>query len=111
MTMIMITIQYFIMWIARDDYGLWLFVNKPTKAIFNGDKYFIKRDNIRYSIDSNLFPEITFENSPREVEFKFSATGADRGRRDSIIRGLKRLEEDYMLSYEEEVEWLNKLVK
>ena len=77
------------MWIARDNYGLWLFVNKPTKTIINGDKYFIKRDNIRYSIDSNLFPEITFENSPQEVEFKFSATGADRGHRDSIIRGLK----------------------
>lgn len=99
------------MWIARDDYGLWLFVNKPTKTILNGDKYFFKRDNIRYSIDSNLFPEITFENSPREIEFKFSATGSDRGRRDSIVRGLKQLEEDYMLSYEEEIEWLNKLVK
>ncbi len=58
------------MYIARDDYGLWLFVNKPVKTIFNGDKYFIKRDNIRYSIDSNLFPEVTFENSPQEVEFK-----------------------------------------
>ena len=58
------------MWIARDDYGLWLFVNKPVKTILNGDKYFFKRDNIRYSIDSNLFPEITFENSPKEVEFE-----------------------------------------
>lgn len=66
----MIIIQYFTMWIARDDYGLWLFVNKPTKAIVNGDKYFIKRDNIRYSIDSNLFPEITFENSPKKVKFE-----------------------------------------
>ena len=99
------------MWIARDNYGLWLFVNKPTKTIINGDKYFIKRDNIRYSIDSNLFPEITFENSPREIEFAFLATGADRGHRDSIVRGLKQLEKDYMLSYEEEIEWLNQLVK
>lgn len=70
MTIIMIIIQCFIMWIARDDYGLWLFVNKPTKTILNGDKYFIKRDNIRYSIDSNLFPEITFENSPKKVKFE-----------------------------------------
>ena len=99
------------MWIARDDYGLWLFVYKPIKTIINGDKYFFKRDNIRYSIDSNLFPEITFENSPREIEFTFSATGADRGRRDSIVRGLKQLEKDYMLSYEEEIKWLNQLVK
>ena len=105
-----IIIQYFTMWIARDNYGLWLFVNKPVKTIINGDKYFFKRDNIWYSIDSNLFPEITFENSPRKVEFKFSATGVDKGRCDSIVRGLKQLEEDYMLSYEEEIEWLNKLV-
>mgnify|MGYP006329835427 CR=1 FL=1 len=58
------------MWVARDDYGLWLFLNEPVKTIINGDKYFIKRDNIRYSIDSNLFPEITFENSPRKVKFE-----------------------------------------
>lgn len=58
------------MWIARDDYGLWLFVNKPVKTILYGDKYFIKRDNTRYSIDSNLFPEITFENSPKQIKFE-----------------------------------------
>ena len=58
------------MWIARDDYGLWLFTNEPVKTIINGDKYFFKRDNTRYSIDSKLFPEITFENSPKEVKFE-----------------------------------------
>lgn len=58
------------MWIARDDYGLWLFTNEPVKTIINGDKYFFKRDNTRYSIDFNLFPEITFENSPKEVKFE-----------------------------------------
>ena len=58
------------LWIARDDYGLWLFINKPVKTLINRDKYFIKRDNIIYHIDSKLFPEVTFENSPQEVEFK-----------------------------------------
>lgn len=57
-------------WIARDSYGLWLFVNKPTKTIINGDKYFVKHGNFRYSIDSKLFPEVTFENSSQEVELK-----------------------------------------
>ena len=57
-------------WVARDDYGLWFFVNKPTKTIINGDKYFVKHGNVRYSIDSKLFPELTFENSPQEVELK-----------------------------------------
>lgn len=57
-------------WIGRDDYGLWLFIDKPTKAIINGDKYFVKHGNVRYSIDSSLFSEVTFENSPQEVYIK-----------------------------------------
>ena len=56
------------LWVGRDSYGLSLFVDKPTKNIFNGDKYF--RGNVKYSIDSKLFPEITFENSPQEIEIK-----------------------------------------
>lgn len=58
------------MWIARDSYGLWLFVYKPVKCITNGDKYFSRQNNIRYLIDSSLFPEIIFENSPKEIELK-----------------------------------------
>ena len=57
------------LWIARDDYGLWLFDLPPIKRNRNGDKYFIWK-NIRYSIDSKLFPEITFENSPMQIELK-----------------------------------------
>lgn len=56
------------LWIARDSYGLWLFAHKPIKCITNGDKYFSRQNNIRYSIDSFLFPEITFENSPKKIE-------------------------------------------
>ena len=57
-------------WIARDDYGLWLFRRKPTKYISNGDKCFNKSGNTRYSIDSQLFPGITFDNSPQKIELK-----------------------------------------
>lgn len=57
-------------WIARDSYGLWLFIQKPTKYLSNGDKCFNKSGNIRYLIDSQLFPEITFENSPQQIELK-----------------------------------------
>lgn len=57
-------------WIARDSYGLWLFIQKPTKYLSNGDKCFSKFNNIRYLIDSQLFPEITFENSPQQIEIK-----------------------------------------
>lgn len=59
------------LWIARDSYGLWLFSNKPIKTMCNGDKYFYRDKNTRYLIDSELFPEVTFENSPHQVEIKF----------------------------------------
>ena len=52
-------------WIARDSYGLWLFRRKPTKYLSNGDKCFNKSGNTRYLIDSQIFPEITFDNSPQ----------------------------------------------
>ena len=58
------------LWIARDSYGLWLFRRKPTKYISNGDNCFNKAGNTRYSIDSQLYPEITFENSPQLVEIQ-----------------------------------------
>ena len=61
------------LWIGRDSYGLWLFSQKPTKYIYNGDKCFgniDNTDNTRYLIDKKLFPEIAFENSPQEVELK-----------------------------------------
>lgn len=58
------------LWIARDSYGLWLFKGKPIKYISNGDKCFNKSGNTRYLIDSQLFPGVTFENSPQEIELK-----------------------------------------
>ena len=55
------------LWIARDQNGdLFLYPIKPDRyvtenyAFFNGDDW--------YNIDSDLFPEVTFENSPMEVE-------------------------------------------
>lgn len=98
------------MWIARDkdDGSLFLYDNMPKKF----EEYWdVQRGYTAIELDSSLFPEVTFENSPKKMELKFATTGADRGRRDSIIRGLKQLEKDYVTSYEEEIEWLNKLVK
>ena len=57
------------MWIARDQNGdLFLYPIKPDRYVteyyvfFNGDDW--------WNIDSDLFPEVTFENSPQEVELK-----------------------------------------
>lgn len=58
-------------WIARDEDGyLSLFRDKPI--IFNS-KW---RNGYAYGthcfrLPSGLFPEVTFENSPQEVELKF----------------------------------------
>lgn len=53
------------LWIARDSNdGLYLHFTEPQ-----GDDYwFISERFIR--IDSFLFPEVTFENSPQQVEVK-----------------------------------------
>ena len=57
------------LWIARDQNGdLFLYPIKPDRYVtecyvfFNGDDW--------WNIDSDLFPEVTFENSPMEVELK-----------------------------------------
>ena len=57
------------LWIARDmDGALTLFEDKPYKnQIMPG--LFESYSN-EYLIDSELFPEITFENSPQQVELK-----------------------------------------
>ena len=53
------------LWIARDKYGLWLMDSEPY--IIN---YTFTCDGNIYRIDWNLFTEITFKNSPQEVELK-----------------------------------------
>lgn len=56
------------LWIARDNDGhLFLYETKPERcsenfAPINGYGY--------WSIDDDLFPEVTFENSPREIILK-----------------------------------------
>lgn len=52
-------------WIARDKYGLWLLETQPY---INNDMFTC--DGSIYRIDSDLFSEVTFENSPQEVEIK-----------------------------------------
>jgi len=58
------------LWIARDSYGLWLFDNKPEKVIINGDKCCKTTIGNRYTLDDELFSEVTFENSPMLAEIE-----------------------------------------
>lgn len=56
------------LWIARDlDGDLWLYNRKPVKKSWGG---FIPIDDDCdiMPIDNDLYPEVTYENSPKEVE-------------------------------------------
>ena len=55
------------LWIARDKDSdeLYLYKQKPT--LTNGCFFY---DNDSWEIDEENFPEVTFENSPQEVELK-----------------------------------------
>lgn len=58
------------MWIARDAIGtLWLYEKKPQKlqTIFLGGA-----QNESMQLFGYAFPEVTFENSPMEVELKLT---------------------------------------
>ena len=60
------------MWIARDaDETLCLYTTKPWKRVatdyHNND---FDCDDEFMTIDNRLFPEVTFENSPQQVELK-----------------------------------------
>ena len=64
------------LWIARDGDGsnsLWLYNAKPDKQPSNIYTCTWKENGEwgeEYELDKDMFPEITFENSPREVELK-----------------------------------------
>lgn len=56
------------LWIARDlDGGLFLYDKKPVKGRRRFD---VKMFTHAYRISSSNFLEITFENSPQQVELK-----------------------------------------
>lgn len=56
------------LWIARDKNGsLFLYNKKPTKLT---DMFISGGHGFHTIIDSELFPEVTWENSPQQVELK-----------------------------------------
>ena len=57
------------LWIARDrDGDLYLYPSKPRKGDYRFTCGYVYEDYI--NLDSDEFPEVTFENSPQEVELK-----------------------------------------
>lgn len=60
------------LWIAKSERGyLTLYKTKPKKEVSMLSMTTYWNDgNESFTIDSRLFPEVTFENSPQEVELK-----------------------------------------
>lgn len=60
------------LWIAREkDNTLWLYNTKPIKKESLGVFMCTISENGYWSaLDDKLFPGVTFENSPQEVELK-----------------------------------------
>ena len=57
------------LWIARDKNGLFLYAKKPM--FFEGlNEFGCMIGEEFYELPSNWLPEVTFENSPQEVELK-----------------------------------------
>lgn len=58
-------------WVARDLDGTLVLSNRqpylPNKCY---DFFYFGDDASLYYLDRNMFPEVTFENSPKEVEIK-----------------------------------------
>ena len=57
------------MWIAREKDGSLMFFNlRPHRS---GGYFNHKRDDFQgWMLDEDLFPEVTWENSPQKVEIK-----------------------------------------
>ena len=65
------------LWIARAESGyLKLYQTEPQQEVsmLTGSIYWNDRLD-SYKIDDRLFPEVTFENSPMEVELKIKKNG------------------------------------
>lgn len=70
-------------WIARDkDSGLYLYDYYPQKNEISGRFTCSIKSNgewsEEYELDSHLFPELTFENSPQKVELKLIKNEQER---------------------------------
>ena len=59
------------LWAAHDKgdnaHTIWLYAEKPTLNATN-DGYWSSFKDMRGCVDESLIPELTFENSPKEIE-------------------------------------------
>lgn len=57
-------------WVVRDCYGLWLYKQKPHRVNGKHTSHWTNEfgPNSEYCLDEELFPELTWESEPIEVE-------------------------------------------
>ena len=63
-------ISFYKSWIARDENGvLYRYGKKPIARKFKGKTFFLPDDgdDTMVKLDSNLYPEVTWENSPQQL--------------------------------------------
>lgn len=83
------------MWIARDkDEDLYLYTLKPIK----GNNHFVcsSFNSECMEIDSDLFPGVTWENSPKEVKLELVKTLINE--KENIVKILKTYDNIFGLS-------------
>lgn len=71
------------LWIARDKSG-WLYLH-DKKPILDGE-HWLSNSSWTSIIDFAYFPEITFENSPQEIELKLSIPTSKQLTRDYFAK-------------------------
>jgi hypothetical protein len=67
------------LWIARNpDDSLWLHEEKPS-LVFDDElrRWYYESGNSLELYNESLFPEVTFENSPQQVELKLISNDKD----------------------------------
>ena len=82
------------LWIARNkDGSLTLFENEPYYNDIDGFWYDVYEIPIADDLQSTLFSEITFGNSPQEIELKFMNEKEVVGVAESPIKTFPRVNE------------------
>lgn len=57
-------------WVARDRNGKLYLIKQESAPERIGDIFSIDKADIHYQVDEDLFPEVTWENSPKKIRIE-----------------------------------------
>ena len=87
------------LWVARDEGGLFAFFEEPE--FFRGEW---SSDSDYHKLPANLFPQVTFENSPQKLVLESSISKMETVEKD-VLDKLKSLLSRIDKDYEENLEY------